>query len=94
MIEDLASYVPAQGCIASRNLGDPQRALLHYFAAIRTVREETDAHADDECNALLVQYGSVAGAPPSLPGYRVSWEGGRRGDATERYVLYVRDRAS
>jgi hypothetical protein len=94
MIEDLASYVPAQGCIASRNLGDPQRALLHYFAAIRTVREETDEHADDECNALLVQYGTLAGAPPSLPGYRVSWEGGRRGDATERYVLYVRDRAS
>ena len=91
MIEDLAQYVPAGGCIASRNLGDPQRALLYYFAAIRTVREEADEHADDECNSLLVQYGAIAGAPPSLSGYRVTWEGGRRGDATERYVLYVKD---
>jgi 4-amino-4-deoxy-L-arabinose transferase-like glycosyltransferase len=91
MIEDLASYAPKQGCIASRNLGDPQRALLYYFAAIRTMREETHATADDECGALLVQYGSVSGAPPALPGYRIRWEGGRRGDATERYVLYVKD---
>jgi hypothetical protein len=94
MIEDLAPYVPAKGCVASRNLGDPQRALLYYFAAITTVREEANADADDECGALLVQYGTVAGAPPSLPGYRVSWEGGRRGDATERFVLYVKDRSS
>jgi len=58
------------------------------------VREETDEHADDECNALLVQYGTVAGAPPSLSGYHVTWEGRRRGDATERFVLYVKDRPS
>jgi 4-amino-4-deoxy-L-arabinose transferase-like glycosyltransferase len=94
MMEDLASNVPAEGCIASRNLGDPQRALLYYFAAISTVREEANADADGECDALLVQYGTVAGAPPSLPGYRVSWEGRRRGDATERFVLYVKDRSS
>jgi len=94
MIEDMASYVPAHGCIASRNLGDPQRALLYYFAALRTLREEADERADEECDALLVQYGTVAGAPPSLSGYHVTWEGRRRGDATERFVLYVKDRSS
>ena len=32
----------ASGCVASRNLGDPQRALFYYFADLVTVREEVD----------------------------------------------------
>ena len=94
MIEDLDAYLPAQGCVASRNLGDPQRALLYYFAALEPVREETHDNADAACPALLVQYGAIGGAPPAIDGYRVTWEGGRRGDATERYVLYMKDDAS
>ena len=94
MIENLDAHLPVAGCIASRNLGDPQRALLYYFAAIETVREEAQPHADDECPALLVQYGAIGGAPPALSGWHVEWEGGRRGDATERYVLYMKDDAS
>ena len=94
MIDELASYLPARGCVASRNLGDPQRALLYYFAGLETVREETHPNADDECQSLLVQYGTVTGAPPALAGYRIAWNGSRRGDATERYVLYVKDQAS
>jgi hypothetical protein len=43
---------------------------------------------------LLVQYGAIAGPPPALAGWRVAWQGGRRGDATERYVLYMKERAS
>ena len=31
---------PRAACVASRNLGEPQRALLEYFAGIVTVREE------------------------------------------------------
>ena len=94
MIEQLDAHLPARGCVASRNLGDPQRALLYYFAAIETVREETHPDADDRCGALLVQYGAVTGKAPARDGYRVEWEGGRRGDATERYVLYMKDEAS
>ena len=94
MIESLDAHLPVAGCVASRNLGDPQRALLYYFAAIETVREETQPDADAECRALLVQYGAIAGPPPSLAGWHVEWEGGRRGDATERYVLYMKDDAS
>jgi hypothetical protein len=37
-----------------------------------------------------VQYGASAGSAPPLDGWRVAWEGRRRGDATERYVLYLR----
>ena len=92
MIESLDAKLPSQGCIASRNLGDPQRALLYYFAGVATVREETHDQAD--CRALLVQYGTISGAVPALDGWRVAWEGRRRGDATERYVLYVKDAAS
>ena len=58
------------------------------------MREETDASAEEVCDALLVQYGSVDGGSPELPGWRVQWSGGRRGDATERYVLYVKDRTT
>jgi hypothetical protein len=90
MIDDLARHLPARECVASRNLGDPQRALLYYFAGRKTMREETHANADARCPALLVQYGSI-GAAPTLSGYRIEWQGARRGDATERYVLYVKE---
>ncbi len=92
VMEDLNGHLPAQGCVTSRNLGDPQRALLFYFTGIATVREETHDKAD--CRALLVQYGSVEGGAAALPGWRIAWQGGRRGDATELYVLYVKDAAS
>ena len=92
MMEDLDTHLPTQGCVTSRNLGEPQRALLFYFAGIATVREETHPMAD--CRALLVQYGAIAGAPPALAGWRVVWEGARRGDATERYVLYDKEQAA
>jgi 4-amino-4-deoxy-L-arabinose transferase-like glycosyltransferase len=92
MIESLDAKLPSRGCVASRNLGDPQRALLYYFAGVATVREETHDQAD--CRALLVQYGTISGAVPALDGWRIAWEGRRRGDATERYVLYVKDAAS
>jgi 4-amino-4-deoxy-L-arabinose transferase-like glycosyltransferase len=92
MIESLDASLPSRGCVASRNLGDPQRALLYYFAGLATVREETHDKAD--CRALLVQYGASTGAAPALDGWRIAWEGRRRGDATERFVLYVKDTAS
>jgi len=92
VMEDLDAHLPARGCVTSRNLGDPQRALLFYFTGIATVREETHDMAD--CRALLVQYGAIEGPPPALPGWRVEWQGGRRGDATERYVLYIKDEKS
>jgi len=92
VMEDLDAHLPAQGCVASRNLGDPQRALLLYFTGIATVREETHDMAD--CRALLVQYGTLGGPPPNLDGWRIEWQGGRRGDATERFVLYVKERMS
>jgi hypothetical protein len=56
------------------------------------LREET--RDDVDCPALLVQYGTLAGASPAIAGWRIEWQGARRGDATERFVLYVKERAS
>jgi len=91
LAESVKAHLPAQGCVASRNLGDPQRALFYYFAKLVTVREEIDPTPD--CRALLVQYGAQPSPPPPIAGWHVEWSGSRRGDATERYVLYLKDAA-
>jgi len=84
--ETLARQLPAQGCVASRNLGDPQRALLHYFARLTTVREEKSPGHD--CDYLVVQYGRQDGEPIVRAGWEIAWTGSRRGDDTERFVLF------
>ena len=76
---------PAQGCIASRNLGEPQRALFEYFGGIVTVREES--MPAQGCTALLVQYGRDGEVNPPA-GWDVAWQGRRRGDDSELFVLY------
>ncbi|HQR11754.1 MAG TPA: hypothetical protein PLW68_10535 [Casimicrobiaceae bacterium] len=87
VVENAASRMPRTGCIASRDLGEPQRALFYYFAGLSTLREEV--MPDHDCAALLVQYvRQPTQAPP--PGWVPVWDGHRRGDDTERYVLYMR----
>jgi 4-amino-4-deoxy-L-arabinose transferase-like glycosyltransferase len=82
----LAQHLPAQGCLATRNLGEPQRALLYYFAHIVTERE--DDPAARACPRMLVQYGRGDGAPVTPEGWEIAWAGTRRGDDTERFILY------
>ncbi len=62
--ESLAQQLPAgTSCVASRNLGEPQRALIEYFAGIVTVRD--DLAAANTCPLLLLQYGrDDSDAPP------------------------------
>src|SRR6185295_11799946 len=44
MFAQMQRALPAKyNCIASRDLGEPQRASLHYFAGIITWREESPA---------------------------------------------------
>jgi hypothetical protein len=73
-------------CIASRDLGDAQRAMLHYYLGVITQREET---APRKCQLLLVQ--GVPQVEGSLgAGWKKIWDGGRPGDKDERYRLYRR----
>jgi len=75
-------------CIASRNLTEPQRAMLHYFAGIITYREEIPGRRRD-CQLMLTQ-----GVPQYevIPrgAWRKLWEGSRPRDKNERYRLYHR----
>jgi 4-amino-4-deoxy-L-arabinose transferase-like glycosyltransferase len=91
VIEASAVHLPEHGCVASRNLGESQRALWFYYTGLITVREEVVPQHD--CQELLVQYGRSDGAPPDIAGWFVTWDGRRRGDDTERYVLYRRNPA-
>jgi 4-amino-4-deoxy-L-arabinose transferase-like glycosyltransferase len=88
VVENAAMHLPRSGCVASRGMGEPQRALFHFFSGVTTVREEVQPNHD--CAALLVQYGRLAELPSPPPGWTWAWDGHRRGDETERIVLYVR----
>jgi 4-amino-4-deoxy-L-arabinose transferase-like glycosyltransferase len=87
MIRSLESALPSSyRCMSSRDLGEPQRAMLHYFADIVTYREET-ADRRRDCDLLLVQGTPQDGKAP--PGnWTKIWEGNRPGDKVERYRLY------
>jgi len=87
--QSMAAQLPTQGCVASRNLGEPQRALFRYFVGLVTVREET--RPQHECASVLVQFGRIEGTPEPPAGWRIAWQGQRRGDDTERFVLYSRN---
>ncbi len=70
------------GCIARRGLGLPQRAMLDYFAGIRTRWKAAD------CEWLITQDNPGDAA---LSGWHKTWEGHRPGDRNEVLRLYRRD---
>ena len=74
-------------CIARHNLGDAQRALLDYFANIRTIRD--DHPTASRCKALLVQAAPLQ-VPRMGPEWEELWRGSRPGDRNELFVLYRR----
>jgi 4-amino-4-deoxy-L-arabinose transferase-like glycosyltransferase len=86
--ESLATHLPANTCVAGRNLGDAQRALLEYFIGLVTVRD--DLEASHACGALLVQLARDEPETPPDSAWEKVWEGRRRGDDTERFVLFRR----
>jgi 4-amino-4-deoxy-L-arabinose transferase-like glycosyltransferase len=91
MMAELQRVLPGDyRCMSSRDLGETQRAMLHYFAGIRTYREETPERRRD-CELMLVQGTLQGGANPGPEWARI-WEGSRPGDRVERYRLYRRVR--
>jgi hypothetical protein len=74
-------------CVARRNVGDAQRALLDYFVGLKTVRE--DAPAAAACRALLVQATPLR-IPAAGAGWTERWRGSRPGDRNELFILYTR----
>lgn len=88
MIASLLQSLPSNyRCIASDNLGEPQRAMLDYYANIVTRR--TNISGKIECDVLLVQ--GTTHNPLKLPlGWRQLWEGARPGDNSEHFWLLQR----
>jgi hypothetical protein len=83
----LARAVPApHGCIYSQSLGKSQRAMLHYFGNILTVRLEKPGKRPD-CDLLIIQdqWKSPTHVASS---WKLIWEGRRPGDTKERFRLY------
>ncbi len=83
VIADLQRHLPdGYDCVASKQLGEPQRALLEYYANIYTKRVELGGSA--ECELYL-----IAGEADN-PGdnWRQIWQGRRPGDRREHFSLF------
>jgi 4-amino-4-deoxy-L-arabinose transferase-like glycosyltransferase len=89
VVEDIKTHLPAgANCVSSRDLGEPQRAMLHYFAGMLTRREPSPVAKD--CTVLLVE-GSVWPDELAYPWrWTLLWSGTRPGDARERFWLLTR----
>lgn len=87
-ITSMQRVMPQQyQCMIGRDLGEAQRAMLHYFAGIRTQRPETAKAAD--CDLMLAQ-GVPLDELVIAPEWKKIWEGHRPGDKDERLRLYQR----
>jgi hypothetical protein len=89
MIADMQKALPAKySCISSLNVGEPQRAMLHYFANIITWRIDVAARQRRDCDLMLVQGVASEESVPLGPWKKI-WEGARPGDKVERYRVYA-----
>ena len=85
VMRSLRAAVPQDaGCVAGRNVGLAQRALVDYFAGIRL-----QPAGRSECRWLLVQGSAKHAAAPA--GWVRIWEGHRPSDRSERLRLYRRE---
>ena len=88
MATEVRSQLSAEHkCIASHGLGEPQRAMLQYFAGIFTYRDERAQWRSRPCHVLLVQGSRERIYQPDSRWVKV-WEGSRPGDRKELYRLY------
>ena len=89
MVTSLVAALPEKhDCIASRYLGDGQKAMLHYFGNILT-----KPGGELKCDLLLTQ-GNLSKSDQQKGEWKTLWTGGRRGQTSDRYYLYQRNRAS
>lgn len=85
VIADMQKHRP-QGCVATHDLSEPQRAVFHYFAGIRKTAEQ-------DCPLLLAHTSSRK--PPAVAGdWKLLWDGNRPGDGREHFWLYQRPLSS
>lgn len=90
LAHDIARQLtPADRCVASNGLGEPQRAMLHYFAGLKTERLHARA-TETACPVLLVQISENQRYTYDAHRWRMVWQGSRPYDDTEKYLLLRR----
>lgn len=89
VMHDISSQVAGGGCVASLGLGEPQRALLHYYENLLTARREIGRGAD--CRLLLTQGDPHSTVHEAPAGWHRIWQGSRPGDRNELLSLFRRD---
>lgn len=77
------------GCVASARLGEPARAMLHYYADLITRDLRLDPTAAN-CDYVIVQVGRNGLDADSVAGLHRIWRGSRAGDRKEALELYRR----
>ncbi len=86
MVASLKQSLPEQyQCIGRDNLGEGQRAMLHYFGDIIT-RDDPGTR----CDLRLIQSDKLSKPLLEVTGWKEIWEGSRKGDKNEHYRLYRR----
>ena len=87
MVASLKQSMPEQyQCIGrDDNLGEGQRAMLHYFGNIITRRDP-----GDRCDLRLIQGDKLSRPLLDEARWEEIWEGSRMGDKNEHYRLYRR----
>ncbi len=85
----LASNLPpSHDCVVGEGLGEPQRAMIDYYAGIRTLRQTV--HPDAKCGLILRQEW-LSDPPMHDPReWRILWEGRHPGGSNEKFRLYQR----
>jgi 4-amino-4-deoxy-L-arabinose transferase-like glycosyltransferase len=91
VMQDLAPQLRGDGCISSNGLGEPERALLQYYAGV--VTERVEIRPQTHCPLLLIQQHpehQLVDPQILLPQqtWRLIWSGSRPGDDKETYELY------
>ncbi len=76
------------GCLASRNLGEHERAMLEYVTGIVSLRREV--RPDARCDFILLQDKAADRRVPLQGGWQLVWKGNRPGDNRERFSLFGR----
>lgn len=76
-------------CLSVINVGESERAMLHYFVGVRPVQSK--ASNAIRCQAALI-LDKADHLLPALPTdtWQEIWHGGRMGDDNERFRAYVR----
>jgi len=66
---------PNPGLVGGRNVGEPQRAMLHYFAGVRVAKKEIRGPVD--CRWIIIQGTTKAGREPKPPdaAWHLVWQG-------------------